>query len=115
MVEESSLLNRSRINCFLYMDARCSDSLPQAPRSERYIGSEIGTMYALMQQCRTLHTPTCQLHWQAWFQDHPSNNEDMARVYAEQTESEEEALERLEIPDSQEDFDEDSFQPYSTQ
>lgn len=115
MVEETGILNRSRINCFLYMDACCSKSLPQEPRSERYIGSEIGTMYALMQQCQTLHTPTCKLYWQAWFQDHPNNHQDMAAIYAEQTESEEEALERLEIPDSYGESEDDSHTPFSTQ
>jgi hypothetical protein len=115
MVEETGILNRSRINCFLYMDACCRQSLPTQQRSERYIGSEIGTMHALMQQCRTLHTPTCELHWQAWFQDHPNNHQDMAAVYAEQSESEAEASERLESPDLEGFSEEDSYLPHSTQ
>lgn len=56
-----------------------------------------------MIQCRTLHAQTpCTVHWQAWMEDHPQNDQvDMAAVYAGQTESEAEAEERLSGSDAE--------------
>jgi hypothetical protein len=108
MVEETGILNRSRINCFLYLDFRLTRSLPRQPRTERYVGSAIGEAYALMDQCRSLHTPRCQVHWEAWMQDHPEQARDMAAEYAAQTESEAEAEARLS------EVEDDSFLPQSS-
>lgn len=58
MVEESGILNRSRICC-----------LPTpVQQTESYIRSTVSTIYALNAPCRRLHTPQCQLDWNSWFQ-----------------------------------------------
>ncbi|OBT54998.1 hypothetical protein VE04_05334 [Pseudogymnoascus sp. 24MN13] len=74
MVEEPSILNRSRICCFLFMDDNCRESLP-APveQTESYINSTVSTIYALNAPCRRLHAPQCQLDWNCWFQAPPEN------------------------------------------
>ena len=69
MVEESGILNRSRICCFLFMDDNCRESLPTpVQQTESYIRSTVSTIYALNAPCRRLHTPQCQLDWNSWFQ-----------------------------------------------
>lgn len=74
MVEESGILNRSRICCFLFMDVSCRDSPPtQVKPTEGYISSTVSTIYALNVPCRRLHTPQCQLDWNCWFQSPPEN------------------------------------------
>jgi hypothetical protein len=99
IVEESGVLNKSRINCFLYQDARITEmELPrqnnQRPQ-EAYIQRISALLVAEMNQCRALHHIRCLFHWDAWMQDHPANNANMADVYAAITESEAEAEERL--------------------
>lgn len=92
-------MNKSRINCFMYMDARVTQNELPRQNAQRppdaYIQRAQALMLAEMNQCRTLHPTRCQFHWDAWMQDHPANNANMAEVYAALTESEAEAEERL--------------------
>jgi hypothetical protein len=116
IIEETGAMNKSRINCFMYMDARLTaQELPRqhanrAPdahiqRTQAYLTVE-------MNQCRLLHPTRCRLHWDAWMEDHPVNNANMAHVYAQLTESEAEAEERL----SEDDWEEgDTVLPQSSQ
>ena len=52
-------------------------------------------MLAMMAQCRELHNVYCKFGWDQWMEDHPNNGQDMAQVYADHTESEAEAENRL--------------------
>lgn len=97
LVEESGVMNKSRINCFLYMDTKLRASeVPRRQRTSDQIQTAIVFLSVEMNQCRLLHQATpCTLSWNAWMEDHPGGNVDMAEVYAQQTESEGEAEERL--------------------
>jgi hypothetical protein len=109
-------MNKSRINCFMYMDARLTQTeLPRqnnARPADAYIQRAYAVLAVEINQCRLLHQPTtCKFHWDAWMEDHPANNIDMAQVYAAQTESEAEAEERL----TEDDWEEgDSVLPQSS-
>jgi hypothetical protein len=108
-------MNKSRINCFMYMDARLTQT--ELPRQndqrppDAYIQRVTAVLAVEMNQCRALHPTSCQFHWDAWMQDHPINNVNMAQVYAALTESEAEAEERL----TEDDWEEgDSVLPQSS-
>lgn len=90
-------MNKSRINCFLYMDTKMTASeLPPRPRALVQRQTTVAHLSVEMNQCRLLHRNTqCTLSWDAWMEDHPADNTNMAQVYAQQTESEAEAEERL--------------------
>lgn len=97
MVEESGIMNKSKINCFLYMDTKLlATEIPRRQRTLDQIQTSLVHLSVEMNQCRLLHDATpCTLSWHAWMEDHPNNNMDMATVYAQQTESEAEAEDRL--------------------
>jgi hypothetical protein len=88
-------MNKSRINCFLYMDLRLRlMELPPAPRAPAYIAQRTIFLSVEMNQCNALHVRhKCALDWEAWMEDHEGAN--MEDVYAAQTESEAEAEARL--------------------
>jgi hypothetical protein len=99
IIEESGPMNKSRINCFLYIDARLTQT--ELPRqnairpTDAYIQRIEAVLAVEMNQCGLLHPTRCRFHWDAWMQDHPVNDINMAAHYAALTESEAEAEERL--------------------
>ena len=97
IIEESGVLNRTRINCFMYLDSVLRNSLPRQDRSAHYIASVTGVAAAVMHQCRAVHPARqCEVHWECWMEDHA--RQDMDQVYASHTESENEARVRLDGP-----------------
>lgn len=94
MIQESGALNKSRINCFMFMDARMVAQLPLQNPTPEQIATHLLHLRVIMHQCRELHAhQACVLNWNSWVEDH--NDDNMAAVYANQTESEAEAEERL--------------------
>ena len=119
IIEESSITNRSRINCFLYIDARLTQTELPRQNADRPADAYIQRVHAVlaveMNQCRLIHsTRRCEFHWDAWMQDHPVNNANMAQVYAALTESEAEADERLTSDEWDEDDEGDTVLPASS-
>lgn len=114
MRQETGPMNKSRINCFLYMDARLTATeLPRQVRTPAYVQQRLLHLSVEMNQCKLLHSDQqCALDWAAWMNDHPANGIDMAAVYANQTESEAEAEERLSGDSGSEDWD--SAEPASS-
>lgn len=104
-------MNKSRINCFMYQDAvMTANELPIRQRTDAQIKTSLIHLNVEMNQCRLLHhVHNCQLSWNAWLEDHGGPN--MAQIYAQQTESEAEADERLSGSDSEG----ESVQPWSSQ
>jgi hypothetical protein len=116
IVEESGLMNKSRINCFLYIDYRLTQEFLLRNNSQRPPNAHIERAQVLicveMNQCRVLHSHyCCEFHWDTWMQDHLVSNTNVAEVYAALRESEAEAEEGL----TEDDWEEgDSVLPRSS-
>lgn len=98
MREETSIMNRSRINCMLYQDIEMAKHLrTRDQHTPPYISRAKILIRVSMNQCRALHAEMlCDICWPAWMQDHPVDGGNMAEEYARQSESESEARVRLE-------------------
>lgn len=115
MCEETNDMNQSRKLCFMYFDHHFSGFLPPNQHPTSFGSIQTMRAEALNNPCRVIHNPSCAADWALWMEDHPIDERNMQEVYAQQTESEEDARERLDDPTASSSFSGTSYIPASSQ
>ena len=117
VVQESSIMNRSRINCHLYIDVELKRLVlpqrsPQGDFPANLVENSLLRIQVTMNQCNVLHqNQRCSVHFESWLKDQLFVGEDLAAAYEAETESEADVEGRV---GETEDEDEPSLLPNSS-